>query len=392
MKSTNMKLKHGLLCTAFLPLVLMAQKGENLVENGGFESISAKPKKAGQIDLATGWKSPTGVRADLYTDSKVPGLSTSSNTYGSEDPKEGRNYAGIVAYSYGNKVPRSYVLTKLKEPLKADQKYCVQFYVSLAEASKFSSNQMAINFNKKEFASDGKTPIIDESSVLHAKNKVINATFGWELVCATYIAKGGEKFLTIGNFTADDATKNERNKKVDNFKGTQLVAAYYYIDDVSVKLLEQDEVCDCGVDEAVNDISTTIYAKAVVLNDKMTPQQKIDAQSTYFAFGKDRLAPQGIDALNLVAAEMKAHQEITITLVGHSDKAEDDLAEKKPIYADMDKKRIATVKEYLVSKGVPAARIMTKTVGNTESNPEITESDDDDLKMAKNRRVTIMAK
>ena len=68
MKLTSMKMKNIALAFTLLTSAFgaFAQEGENLVDNGGFESVSGKPKKMGQIDLATGWYSPTGAPADLF--------------------------------------------------------------------------------------------------------------------------------------------------------------------------------------------------------------------------------------------------------------------------------------------------------------------------------------
>lgn len=389
MKSTSMKIKQGVLFAALLglPAIVSAQNNENLVENGGFEATTGKTKKLGQIDMATGWKSPTGARADLYlTDSKMPEIAVPTNAHGKEDPKEGENYAGIVGFSFGDKVPRTYLMAKLKTPLKKDMKYCVSFYVSLSEDSKYASNQIGANISKKEFGTDLKTAIIDKTHILQENNKIFNAAYGWEKVCGTFVADGGEKYITIGNFTSNEDTKKENNKKTGEVK-TQIVAAYYYIDDVSVTLVSEDQPCDCQIKED-DAMSTTIYQKAVVLRDRMTPKEKVEAQGVYFAFGKDRLTQQAMAALDLIVAEMKANPNMTITLNGHSDPAEDEMAVKKPYYAEMDKKRIAAVTAYLVEKGITESRIMSNSKGSSEPSPEIVESDEDDLKMAKNRRVT----
>lgn len=388
MKSTSMKIKQGVLFAALLglPAMLSAQNNENLVENGGFEATTGKTKKLGQIDMATGWKSPTGARADLYlTDSKMPEIAVPTNAHGKEDPKEGENYAGIVGFSFGDKVPRTYLMAKLKTPLKKDMKYCVSFYVSLSEDSKYASNQIGANISKKEFGTDLKTAIIDKTHILQENNKIFNAAFGWEKVCGTFVAEGGEKYITIGNFTSNEDTKKENNKKTGDVK-TQIVAAYYYIDDVSVTLISDEQPCDCQLKED-NAMSTTIYQKAVVLRDRMTPKEKVESQGVYFAFGKDKITQQGMAALDLIVTEMKANPNMTITLNGHSDPAEDELAAKKPYYADMDKKRVAAVSAYLVEKGIAESRISSNTKGSAEPSPEIVESDEDDLKMAKNRRV-----
>src|SRR5690606_33281889 len=99
-------------------LVSFAQDAENLVSNGSFESTDKDPKKIGSIENAVGWYSPTGVRADLFVPSKkYPDIDVPLNIYGTEEAKDGANYAGIVGFSYGDKVPRSYLSTKLNVPL-----------------------------------------------------------------------------------------------------------------------------------------------------------------------------------------------------------------------------------------------------------------------------------
>ncbi|MEY3200302.1 MAG: hypothetical protein RJA13_2260, partial [Bacteroidota bacterium] len=140
------------------------QYTENLVSNGSFEAIDGKIKGLKGIDIATGWTSPTGVPSDLFGPVKAKGSEISpanvpDNVYGKEDAKDGSNYAGIVAYSFGAKVPRSYILGKLDAPLKKGMRYCVKFNVSLAEASKYASNNIGISFTKKDPSSPKKIQV-----------------------------------------------------------------------------------------------------------------------------------------------------------------------------------------------------------------------------------------
>ncbi|MNY03693.1 hypothetical protein D3C86_1363250 [compost metagenome] len=53
----------------------------------------------------------------------------------------------------------------------------------------------------------------------------------------------------------------------------------------------------------------------------------------------------------------------------------------------MDTKRNQAVKEYLISKGINASRLKSESKGSDSPSPEVKESDDDDLKLAKGRRV-----
>lgn len=388
--SNNLKKLSSILMIGLTTVSAIGQETENLVPNGSFEATDGKVKKLGGIGSATGWTSPTGARADLFTPSKVPEINAPENFYGKENAKEGSNYAGIVGFSYGNKVPRTYVMTKLVAPLKKGMRYCVKFNVSLAEASKYASNNIGANFSKKPFATEEKTIIKDVAHILHVENdmKKIDQTFAWEQVCGTFTAEGGEKYITIGNFYADDKTKSESNKKSKDIKVDQIIAAYYYLDEVSVTLLEDGQFCDCIIAEEKNEYSTTIYQKAINLNDKMTVNQMIEAHQTFFAFGKTTLTPVGKESLDFIAEKMKADPAIKLEIQGHSDLQEDKVGEEKPLYANMASKRVNAVIVYLTEKGIPEASLIPSVQGSDSPNEEITETDDDDLKMAKNRRVT----
>lgn len=366
------------------------KEGQNLVSNGSFEAVGKKPKRLGSIESATGWVSPTGVRADLFTPSKMPDIDVPMNIYGKEVAKEGTNYAGFVGYSYGNKLPRSYVMTKLDAPLKKGMRYCVKFHVSLSEASKYASNNVGAKLSKKPFGSDAKVSIIEDASLLHFNNdhKIFSARYNWTEVCGMFEAKGGEKFITIGNFSSNDDTKSERMKKDARVKVKQAISAYYYLDDVSVILLNEGDQCDCLADDGSNEFSTLIYQKIVTANDDMTAKEKVELQQVYFAFGKSKLTSEGSASLDFIAKEMEANPEAKLQIQGHNNTMEDSVATDNDYYSDMDNKRIGSVMKYLMSKGIDESRMIPSTKGSDMKNEDIEETDDEELIMAKNRRVT----
>ncbi|MDB4091214.1 OmpA family protein [Crocinitomicaceae bacterium] len=363
---------------------------QNLVPNGSFESVEKKPKRLGKIESATGWVSPTGSRADLFVSSKMPEIDVPLNIYGKEVAKEGENYAGIVAYSYGDKLKRSYLMIKLESPLKKGMRYCVKYNASLSEASKYASNNVGAKLSKKAFGTDSKLSIIEDASILHFNNdnKIFSARYNWTEVCGMFRSEGGEKFITIGNFSSNDDTKSERMKKDTKVKVAQIVAAYYYIDDVSVKLLAEGDVCDCLADEGNDEYSTLIYQRVVNVTDDMSSNEKVNMQKVFFAFGKSKLTTQGQTTLNFIAEQLQANPEAKIELLGHNNQMEDSVGVTNAYYADMDSKRIGTVMKYLMSKGIAESSIIVSMKGDSIKNEELLEEDDAELKMAKNRRVT----
>jgi len=366
------------------------QEAQNLVPNGSFESVDKKPKRLGSIESATGWVSPTGVRADLFTSSKMPDIDVPTNIYGKEEAKDGINYAGIVAFSYGNKLPRSYVMTKLTAPLKKGMRYCVKFSVSLAEASKYASNNMGMLLSKKPYGTDAKTSIIEEPSLMHFDNdqKIMTARYNWTEICGVFEAKGGEKFVTLGNFLSNEETKSTRMKKDPKVKAKIIIAAYYYIDNISVTLLSDGQQCDCMADEGNDEYSTMIYQKIFPITEEMTSKEKIETQQTFFAFGKAKLSTQAKASLDVVAAEMIANPTMKLQVMGHNNEMEDSVAITNDYYADMDAKRVGAVINYLVAKGIDKSRFIPAPKGSGSTNIHIVETDDAELKMAKNRFVS----
>lgn len=366
----------------------LAQDAENLVPNGSFEATDKDPKKLGSIENAIGWHSPTGVRADLFVPSKkYPDIDVPLNIYGKEDAKDGSNYAGIIAYSYGDKMARSYISAKLSVPMKKGTKYCVQFNVSMSEASKYACNQIGMNISKKAFGTEEKTSIIDKAHVLHENNKIFNAAYSWEQVCGIYEAEGGEKYITIGNFSTNEDTKDERNRKNSDVKVSQIIAAYYYIDNVTVTLIDDTHPCNCAPEDDGSEYSKTIYQKVPKFNDKMPVAEQIQAHSMYFAFGKNNLSQVGEDALDFIAEKMKADPAMKLQIKGYSDAMEDEVGVEKSTYAGMDAKRVNTVVLYLVEKGIAESRLIASPQGSEEKSVDIIETDEDDIKQAKNRRI-----
>ncbi|MEJ6800765.1 MAG: hypothetical protein QNK77_06275 [Crocinitomicaceae bacterium] len=397
MKITTKNRIKAISTMTFVALSFFAssQDSENLVANPSFESTDKKVKRLGSIANATGWTSPTGVRADLFVSSNIPDLSVPENIYGSEVAKDGDNYAGIVSYSYGNKVPRSYIMSKMDAPMKKGMTYCVKFNVSLSEASKYASNNIGALFLKKPKGTDAKLPIIDEPSVVHFNNdmKIMNARYNWTEVCGTFISSGGEKYIMLGNFLSDDETKYERMKKSKDVKVKELIAAYYYVDEVSVQLLDSDkgERCECAAEEAGDSYSTTIYQKVFQITEEMTVSDQIEEHRVFFAFGRDKMNSEGKGSLNFIIEQLKANPEMKLQINAHNNAMEDEVAMENDFYADMDGKRLGSVMEYLIAGGIDKGRLIPSQKGSDSPNPDVTEEDlveDEDLALAKSRRVT----
>jgi outer membrane protein OmpA-like peptidoglycan-associated protein len=363
----------------------MAFGQDNLVDNGSFEDQKKNPKRLGSLKSADNWTCPTAVKGDLFTAGKVEEINTPTNVYGTEEAKDGEAYAGIVMFSYGDKMPRSYLMTPLNAPLKKGKEYCIQYSVSLAEGSKYACNQLGAILSKKEFGSESKGSLIEKPSIV--SSDIQNAVFGWQKICGTYVADGNEKFITIGNFASNEDTKSEKNKPPKGMKVESVIAAYYYLDEVKVLEMVPGVDCSCGIEKKEVKYSTVIYQKQVILEDKMTPKQKVELQELYFAFGSADLTPLSKEALTAVAKILKDNPAMKLQVNGHSDTEEDRVGEEKTQYSDMSNKRISSVMKFMAAQGVEESRIIPSSQGSSNPNADIRAYDEEEIAQAKNRRV-----
>ena len=123
-------------CSLLLTVGLSAQEEHNLVPNPSFEEVDGKVKEGGQIELASPWMSATMNPVDLYSeDARSGDFEVPENKYGKEPARTGKNYVGVSFYGYRGRMPRTYLTTKLTNPLSKGKKYCMRFYVSLSDMS-----------------------------------------------------------------------------------------------------------------------------------------------------------------------------------------------------------------------------------------------------------------
>ncbi len=389
MKLNSMKTRNILLAipALFLSFSFFAQEGENMVDNPGFEDAKNKKiRRPGDIIRSESWVSPTGNSADLFSsEAKMPDVMTPDNLFGMEEPKEGINYAGIITYSYREKEDRTYLTAKLNTPMKKGMRYKVQFYASRAELAKYSANRLGAHFSKRAPGTDDKVPaLILETHVEHPKEVVFDGDFGWDLVCGEYTAEGNEKYITIGNFYSDNEVKEQRNRKPRGVKGKQIIAAYYYIDDISVQLLGPNDQCECNYADEAQQEASTVYQRSPQITKEMTTKEIVSEYDVYYAEGRYDVRVDGDKTLDKLAEIMKANPDMKIQLTGHADAGE----LENPENGNISLKRAEYIRSLMVNKDIDAGRFVIKDAKGTKSSPYVKDEDDDKTRAAKNRRVS----
>ncbi len=237
-------MKYTILITIFLCFVLhfssLAQV--NLVPNYSFEDTVHCPFMPGQIYYALHWSSPNGGTTDLLNSCALisSNISVPSNVEGYQLARTGNGYASIVTH-YNGSDGREYLQTKLDSTLLPLHKYCVKFYVSLCDTQKIACNNIGIYFSDTAIQSTNQLPFYVSPQIVNniITNPLTNK-INWTEVSGSFLATGGEQYITIGNFL------NDANSDTTHVAGGGFVGSVYYIDDVGVVDCTYDGVDEMG--------------------------------------------------------------------------------------------------------------------------------------------------
>jgi hypothetical protein len=225
-----------LIFTAHIGLIY----AQNLVPNYSFEKIeTCTPPEGGYFQNCLPW-APLGPYAtpDYYNEciSSLTSISVPSNFAGYQFARTGKGYAGLACFASKFANVREYLNVPLKDSLKAGAEYCISFYSSLADDQYFSSNCLGllitdtvpIPIPPNKFLINI-TPQID-----YVSSFTLNDSIHWTGICGTYIARGGEKYITIGCFRPDTEVVVDTFPNYQNSGPANKYFSYYYIDDVFV--------------------------------------------------------------------------------------------------------------------------------------------------------------
>ncbi|MBS1645192.1 MAG: T9SS type A sorting domain-containing protein [Bacteroidetes bacterium] len=144
---------------------------------------------------------------------------------------------------------RDYLQGKLSSTLKAGKQYCVSFYVNLEEISGYAIADIGAYFDNGSIDTTQfcGIPQTQYTPQVVNKNGVITDTANWTKIEGSFIAKGNEQFITIGNFK-DRLTTTTVTVPINNYNNGS-PTSIYLIDDVSV--IESDLPAFAGNDRHI---------------------------------------------------------------------------------------------------------------------------------------------
>ena len=208
-------------------------RAQNLVPNYSFENKIKCPTNSDEFQgYVSLWTGGGGGGPSYFTHCSGDSIvATPLSIYGYQYAHTGVSYAGIYLYVSAFYNNRSYIQDSLTNSLNSGTKYFVTFYVSLADNYQYACNNMGAYFSDSSLNYSGvtvKSYLVPQitNDTLHNQ---LTDTIHWIKISGSFVAKGGEKYIIIGNFD-DDAHSDTIfvNSSANN------VAAYYFIDDVIV--------------------------------------------------------------------------------------------------------------------------------------------------------------
>jgi hypothetical protein len=223
-------------------LVFNCSFAQNLVPNWSFEDtlkcVTNGNQFTGYVEAWTGW----GGGGYCYFNSLCStndAVGVPQNTWGYRYAHTGNAYAGIYTFIDSLYAPtdaniRDYLQVQLISPLSASLKYYATFYVSLADSPKYACNDIGAYFSDSAltpswYVKSYLTPQVANNGIKNPLTDKIN----WMKVSGSFVAKGGEQYVIIGNF------KNDAHSDTVFVNSPASTAqdwhhAYYYIDDVII--------------------------------------------------------------------------------------------------------------------------------------------------------------
>jgi hypothetical protein len=214
-----------------LLVLCFGSKAQNLVLNPDFESYTVCPDAGGQISFATPWIGAGSVEYNnscantISPDYGVPGYSARY-----QYAHSGEGYAALLCFYNGG---REYLHSKLSDTMILGKSYHLSFYVNLANFSKYSLNNLALSLTDTTISNPNEEVISLLPNIYLFGKPLIKDTMSWQKIEGLYLSNGTESFITIGNFYDDN------NTILEIVNPTGVNAAYYFIDDVSVKEITQ---------------------------------------------------------------------------------------------------------------------------------------------------------
>lgn len=331
----------------------------NLVPNGDFEDKRAGRDKPSHRP----WRFVNTV--DYYVTSG-PGRSIYLDALDWEipPPKSGVAYAGVRIYPEY----REFLQIKLKEPLKENTRYYFEMWVSSSHDHNYYLREMGANLSHRKPYYTNKATVYTnppQIELFQKKGIVSNDSNMWVPISGVYRAKGGEEYLTVGNFSKHKFSDRMKKRQwyVPDYYRFQ---AYYWIDAISLV-----EIID--VPKKEQEIAT-LFDTTVVLPDtvaynmeeenyiyRIERDSSVILEKIRFEFGSDELISYAYSDMELVLEYLNDNPTARVAIEGHTDDIGSEEDNQK-----LSERRAKTIYHYLLKNRIDKDRLEYYGKGETE--------------------------
>lgn len=235
------------LCLISMIFISSVGIGQNLVNNPGFESYSMLPSSYAQWNLATGWSNCGGTGSPDYAHMLGTGPAILPNNYfATVYPHSGDAIMGFILWHYSGNF-REYVSTSLTSALVPGQTYDVSFWITNGGFNGayggFACDQMSVAFTTSQPVQAG-SGYISSVTTQYTYPGILQDSL-WRFISFQFTPSQAFTYITFGNFTDDASTT------LTQYGSSPFNAAYYFIDDIEVKL---SNTLPVAIFAAANDI------------------------------------------------------------------------------------------------------------------------------------------
>jgi OOP family OmpA-OmpF porin len=370
----NLKTPYLVFCSLML-VAFHSLKSQNFVPDSSFERNSSIPIALSSLGLNGSWSAPTLGTTDLFCEcgkkqQEISESNVPNNPMGVQKPNSGKCYGGFYLFSHHDY--HEYMITQLMSPLTGGVKYDLTFYLSLADYSRATIEQIGVCFLKGKVSTTNSGYITGLKPIhIKIKEEIGVDTVEWHKIYLEYKAKGGEQFLLIGAFDEGliEATNVKAPKKVHTRINQQTDRdAYYYIDDVSLR--RQPPVYtayfDTIVKPKIDTLKPTVVTHPTIdtsgnsLALESALEKSLVLKNVLFETGKAILLPQSFPELDMLSQHLKDNPSLKVEITGHTDNVGNEATNTK-----LSEQRAKAVCDYLISKSIDPGRMTHKGFGSS---------------------------
>ncbi len=362
--------------------------GQNLVPNGSFEHHDKRLFYTGRITPLHNWFVPNSGTPDLFSPYNWIPYKNNANEFGIQTPQDGNSYV-MIGFCLGTGY--EYISVELTKKLEEDSLYCISFYVSFAEKSKFIVDGLGIDISKTQPNVNRRFYLEDcfkrgenayKYEYYHGDNVMLNSdlvndTKQWNKISFVFRSKGDESFLTIGIFKEYSQLKFYNTIYKREMEFAKFGHCTYYIDNVSMVEISDSNQCPCYKQK----LSANNHATSMLPYDSLPTGTPIALNNVLFETGCSSLLTESYPTLQELATFMKNNPEVKVDILGHTDNQGD-----STMNMNLSRSRAEAVVNYIISNGIDPSRLNATGFGATKP----IAGNDSEQGRQKNRRVEIV--